>query len=299
MLNKAKVPLTWKEIKPGTKVAQFSSVVKKQQIYIKKYQWVESSEMTLFLFHDIASYHGRYSKLVEWFRINHPQINLVLMDYVGHGLSSGTRGHINTISDAVFDMLTLFERLEKESKEKWMVLGHGLGALAMLDLLNKVESTLKMKIDGLVLSNFFLNLETPALLLQNQFYDRLTGSAREAMEHLRLAGVYEPFHMLTHKHDQMSLMEDPLIIHKPTFGALRAVHEKVKGIYQDAYFLDKPILILQSESPYILRRGMESFAKGLKKNLLTQKNYANSKHDLYNDKDNHLVFGDIAKWVHT
>jgi len=299
MLSKAKAPLIWKEIKPGTQVAQFSSVVKKQQIYLKKHQWVEKSEITLFLFHDISSYHGRFSKLVEWFRVNHPHINLVLMDYVGHGLSSGTRGHFNTISDAVLDMLTLFESMEKQNNEKWMVLGHGLGALAMLDLLSRVELSVKLKINGLVLSNFFLNLDSPSLIIQNQFYDRLTGPARAAMEHLRIAGVYEPSNLLSQKGDQMSLMEDPLIIQKPTFGALKAVKEKVKGIYQDAYFLDKPILILQSYSPYVLHRGMESFAKGLKKNLLTQKNYANSKHDLYNDNDNDLVFADIAKWVHT
>jgi alpha-beta hydrolase superfamily lysophospholipase len=299
MLCKTKVPLNWKEIKPGTQVANFSSVVKKQQIYVKKHQFQSNSTMTLFLFHDLASYHGRYSKLTEWFKTHHPEINLVMMDYVGHGLSSGTRGHLSTITDAVFDMLTLFDSMEKEADEKWMVLGHGLGALAMLDLLNRVESSLKLKIDGLILSNFVLNLENPAMMLQNQFYDRLTGPAREAMEHLRLTEVYEVQHLLSHKHDQMLLLEDPLIIQKPTFGAMRVIHEKVRGIYQDAYFLDKPLLILQGQSPYVHRRGMESFAKGLKKNILTQKNYANLKHDLYNESVSHLVFSDIAQWVRT
>lgn len=299
MLCKTKTPLNWKDIKPGTQVAHFSSVVKKQQIYVKKHKWKENSSMTIFLFHDLASYHGRYSKLTEWFKVNHPEINLVMMDYVGHGLSSGTRGHFNSITDTVFDMLTLFESMEKEASEKWMVLGHGLGALAMLDLLNRVESSIKLKIDGLILSNFVLNLEKPALIIQNQFYDRLTGPARLAMENLRLTDIYEAHHLLTHNHEQMLLLEDPLIVQRPTFGAMRAVFEKVRGIYQDAYFLDKPLLLLHSQSPYVHSRGMESFSKGLKKNLLTQKNYANSKHDLYNDSVNQLVFSDIAQWVRT
>ncbi len=299
MLSKTKMELIWKNVSDNTEVTHFSSNKPLQQIYLKKIKSKKPGNITFFLFHDICSYHGRFKKLIEWFQLQHPDVSFVMMDFIGHGLSTGTRAHLSQFSDAVTDAGEFFNHFTKSENEKWFALGNGFGALVLLDLLSQNDGSVKNKINGVILSNFVLNYESSALNLQNQIFDRLTTSAQQVIDHLRLIKIYLPEEMLTDTNARRELMEDPLVTHRPTYATLRCLGERVKGIYQNAYFLDKPTLVLESSSPYLYSNGMDSFSKGLKKDLLTQKKYLNLRHDLYNESENQLVFKDIDKWVRT
>lgn len=299
MLSKTKMELSWTKLNAHTSVTHFPSVVFNQQIYVKKIESRNKSKITLFLFHDLGSYHGRFMNLINWFQDKHPDVSFVMMDFIGHGLSSGTRGHLEAFDDAVADMRTLFNSMAKENSDKWIALGNGLGALVILDMLNRVDVSIQNKLDGLILSNFVLNYDSPALRIQKQLYDRLTENSHAFFNHLRFFDLFPAELLLSKNQDQMLLMDDPLIVHRPTFASLRWIEEKVNGIYHQAYFLDKPTLVLESQSPFLHPGGMNSFSKGMKKNLLTQKSYSNLKHDLYNDSEKQSVFNDIAEWMRT
>jgi esterase/lipase len=83
-------------------------------------------------------------------------------------------------------------------------------------------------------------------------------------------------------------------------ASLVAIKQKYKNVYRDAYFLDWPILVLKSgNDKYLVPRGMDFFVMGIKKNLLTEKNYSKQNHDLYNGNDNTLVFNDLLEWINT
>lgn len=301
MLSNNQKTLAWKELKPGVAVAHFPSVIKNQQIYVKKVQALHpvKNSVTLFLFHDLAAYHGRFAQLVEWFQLQNPEVSFIMMDFMGHGLSTGTRGHITSIHDLVNDVMYLMESVSKDEGERWITLGSGLGALVILDLLNRVESPVKQKIDSLILSNFFLNFDSALFKVQSELYERATGPTREMIDHLRLSEIFPAMQMLTLKRDQMLLLEDPLIAHKPTFGSLRVIMEKVRSVYQDAYFLDIKTLLLESQSSFVQENGAEVFAKGLKKELVRRIEYAFLKHDLYNDNEKEIVFKDMAEWLNS
>ena len=299
MLSKTETSnILWKKLGEGVHVTHFSSAAHSQQIYLKKIDAKKKSQknITMFLFHDLTSYHGRFLNMTGWFQIQHPEISFVLVDFLGHGLSSGTRGHITKFSDLVDDMASVFEMLNKREDEEWIALGHGMGAITILDLLNRFDGPIKNKIDRVVLSNFFLTFPSTILQLQKKLFENFTGIA-SALKTSRAVEIFLPGEILTDPHEQATYLEDPLVVRRPTYETLKIVSTKVRSIYQDSYFLDKPTLLLKSDSPYLLGRAMESFGKGLKKGLLTEKKYLNLKHDLYNERENTLVFNDIAEWV--
>ncbi|MBY0412628.1 MAG: lysophospholipase, partial [Bdellovibrionales bacterium] len=128
--------IEWKKLSEHVYVTQFSSSCKSQQIYLKKFIATKPSKnpVTVFLFHDLASHHGRFSNLTNWFKAQLPHVNFVMMDFLGHGLSSGTRGHIENFNDLVSDVAQVFRAMKKSDKEEWIGLGHGIGALSLLDL---------------------------------------------------------------------------------------------------------------------------------------------------------------------
>ncbi len=295
MLCKKHMELEWKEIRSNVQVTHFDSCIKNQKIYVKRQ--LGKGSTTIFLFHDIGSYHGRFNHLLNWFQGEHPEFNFVMMDFAGHGLSSGTRGHVSHMNDLIADVSALLESIDKKSSEKWVMLGHGLGALVLLDLLNRVEGTVKNKIDSLILSNFMLHFESPGFNLQNRIYEKFNLAGKESMDHFRLLEIYPSADMLSFRREQLEYLQDPLIVHRPTLSSLRAIVQKVRHIYQDSYFLDKPTLVLESTGPSLIENGTDSFARGLKKNLLTQKKYSFLKHDLYNESEKEIVFKDIAEWV--
>jgi alpha-beta hydrolase superfamily lysophospholipase len=296
--NKNEELLKWKELSGGTSVTHFTSSFSNQQIYLKKIKAHKKSKnpLTIFLFHDLASYHGRFYGLINWFKSHHPDVSFVMMDFLGHGLSSGTRGHIEEFNHLVNDVAFVFKAMNKDPDERWIALGQGLGALSLLDLMNRFDENLKNKIDKLVLSNFILNFNSPLMNIQNKLMNKVV-SLEAMMKTTRPFEIYLPELVLTHPKEQGIYMEDPLIVRKPTFQTFKCINLKMKSVFQDSYFLDRPTLILQSESPYLLPRGMDSFSKGLKKDLLSEKKYSNLKHDLYNEKDNIIVFNDIAEWI--
>lgn len=298
MLSKNTSELNWKKVSDGTSAAYFSSRAHSQKIYLKKIEArkKEANPITIFLFHDLTSYHGRFLNLTSWFQVQHPEVSFIMMDFLGHGLSSGTRGHVSRFSDLVDDAADVFDLIEKKPGEVWIALGHGIGALTILDLLNRFDGPIKEKIDRIILSNFFLNFPSTLLQLQNKIFENFLGIAK-ALQTSRPVEIYLPGEVLSDPHEQASYLEDPLIVRRPSYETLKVVSQKVKGIHQDSYFLDKPTLLLKSGSPYLLERAMESFGKGLKKGLLTEKNYLNLKHDLYNERENTLVFNDIIEWV--
>lgn len=288
--------INWEKINDQLSIAHFISAQDKQRIYLKKWhaKVASESEKVIFLFHDICQYHGRFESMVKWCQEKNPNISFIAMDFVGHGLSSGTRGHFDEFDFLVQDIFRLLDKEQKLSHSKWFILAHGLGGLGILDLLNRYPSRFAKKIDGLILSNFIFELEQQPLIkwINNSFSS--IGSR------VRYQKVFHGSE-ITSDHEEALLFEkDSLIVHRPTRGALQAIKSKIETVYRDAYFLDLPILLLLSgDDKYLRTKGIEYFVMGVKKNLLSEKNYSNFKHDLYNEKEKKIVYNDILEWIYT
>jgi len=305
--NKENFTQSWKALKDGISVGQFSSFSQTiggnpAKIYVKKYEPIDEDEknkITVFLIHDIGQHSGRFNYFIDWMREKNPKMAFVAMDFIGHGLSSGTRGHFDELKFLVNDFHFLVNQLEKKTKsnEKWIILGHGVGGLVALDFLSHFEESEQKKIDGLILSNFIMKLSSQLFQLEGtNLWKSL--EFKKKLSHFRPYKIFEGNDLLTFPEDALSYDQDPLIVHRPTLAALGEIKKKIKCIYQDSYFLDKPVMLLNSiDNPVCTDESMNYFSKGIKKMLLTEKNYFNMRHDLYNEKERELVFLDILAWI--
>ncbi|MGZ3807283.1 MAG: alpha/beta hydrolase [Bacteriovorax sp.] len=168
----------WKRLNDDVSVGHFSSCSPSighnaSQVYVKSHQALgldSEKSIKVFLLHDIGQHHGRYQSFIDWARRENPAISFVAMDFVGHGLSSGTRGHFEKFDHLVNDFHFLLTQMEKKSddSEKWIVIGHGLGGLVALDLVNRFQDSKEHRIDGLVLSNFIFQLSSLVFQLEDQ-----------------------------------------------------------------------------------------------------------------------------------
>lgn len=300
-------PINWKKIDDYLSVSNFKSTSSVDggnlsQIYIKKYGALSSntkSPITIFLLHDVGQYHGRFAQFIEWIQKENPSVTIVAMDFMGHGLSSGTRGHFDYFDHLVNDFLYLLTHMKKnrDQNEKWIVLGHGMGGLVALDLLNRFQVEIEDQVDGLILSNFILKFPTLFLQLEAQYLKSYLGGTK-LFAHSRLKRVMSGREVLSCPDAILKFEQDPLVVHRPTLNSIKEIQKKIKNIYQDSYFLEKPIMILQSEMGEIVHNdGIRYFAKGIKKDLLNEKKYSLMKHDLYNELDRVKVFEDIAEWM--
>lgn len=296
--------IVWKKIdgidEKQVSMTHFSSHCIGHQVYVKKIEpAVKKSKKSIrfFILHDLTSYHGRFIKFVNWIELQNLNTSFMLMDFIGHGLSSGTRSHILEFNDLVYDAKTFIEIAgEKQEGEEWIILAHGLGALVTLDLINRFTDSVSLKIDRLILSNFALNFSSSLLDLEDTIYDKSI-ILRSLIAHTRPIEIYRPHEVLSDIAPQAIYREDPLINRRPTYMSFLQIRKRIKGIYQDAYFVDKPTLLLKSEGVYLFKNVMDFFSKGFKKGFLTEKKYSNLRHDLYNEKDSELVFNDILEWI--
>lgn len=304
--------LIWKKLGNNISITSFTSSAgtaecSGSRVYAKKFEALKKDpqkNITIFLLHDIGQYHGRFLSFINWTRSRNPGVSFIAMDFVGHGLSSGTRGHFEKFEHLVGDFLNLINQTEKKNDEfeKWILAGTGLGGLVALDLLNRHQDTVDQKIDGLILSNFLLKF-SPSISLFGQFENQLNFSnmgLKKMIAHSRPLSILRSEEMLSSASDIMNFEQDPLVIQKPTLNSLREIQKKIANIYQDSYFLGKRLMLLKSEQDSAINaNGIDYFAKGIKKELLTEKSYSLMRHDLYNENDKENVFQDITNWIKT
>ncbi|MDO9184271.1 MAG: alpha/beta hydrolase [Bacteriovorax sp.] len=301
--------LIWQNLEDKISITQFPSSMKPSsnvnstaKVYVKSYEALTadaSKKIKVFLLHDIGQHHGRFSNFIDWTRHNNPGVSFVAMDFSGHGLSSGTRGHFDKFDYLVNDFLYLVTQMKKsnEQNEKWIVVGHGLGGLVVLDLLNRFQSQVEKLIDGLILSNFILKFKSPVLKLEQQMIGALNGIS-EFFAHSRPYRLLRGPELLSCPDAILSYEQDPLLIHRPTLKSLSEIQNKIINIYQDSYFLDIPIMLLESgKGDQPEAQGISYFARGIKKDLLTEKKYSLMKHDLYNELDREIIFCEIMNWM--
>lgn len=298
--------LIWKKLENNILVTHFTSASdSSSKIYVKRFEALKKDphrNMTIFLLHDVGQYHGRYLSFINWTRNRYPGISFVAMDFVGHGLSSGTRGHVKKFESLVDDVFFLLNHTDKnvdevDNVEQWMILGQGLGGLVALDLINRYQEVIEKKICGLILSNFIFKFTSPFLQFENQLSAAYSG-LKNLIPHSRPIKLLKGEDMLSAPQDILILEHDPLVVHRPTLITIKEIQKKIASIYQDSYFIGKPVLLLKSENDNVANSsGLDYFAKGIKKELLTEKKYSLMKHDLYNETDREIVFQDIMGWM--
>jgi alpha-beta hydrolase superfamily lysophospholipase len=306
--NNLERKVQWKSVSPRVSVTNFSSVTKNSgygssKIYVKHIKALEEADgpkVSLFLLHDLGQHHGRFQKFIDWVMKEQPSYSVICIDFVGHGSSSGTRGHFEKFDDLAADVHLLFKKIMPEKKdEQWVLLGHGIGGVVALDYYNRFQPEKNSCIDAIVLSNFTMNFNS-TLLRASEITKTASSVIKNIISHIRPMHLLRGEDLVSDSQDLLEYKKDPLVVHKPTVNSVQEIQGKMSSLYQNSYFLEVPILVLKGErDPLIYQSGIDHFSKGIKKDLLSQKNYSLMKHDLYNEVNKENVFNDIVEWINT
>lgn len=239
----------------------------------------------LVIVHDFYDYHGRYARLIDSLAQGGSLVGV--LDFKGHGLSMGIRGHMDNFDDYAGDLVKF---INETLKRDVILVAQGSGVLLALR----------------VLQIFKMDVAIRALVAANPFFSlKREGYEKGVRTFLRYGGTWStkirlPYpiagNMLTHcpevarEHD-----EDPLIGHYFSVGLFKELLEAKDRVW--GFIPSVPVLLLVGQKdPLCDSREAIRYHRGKEKSV-TLKAYRNMKHDLFNDTGNRAVFNDIKEWT--
>ena len=278
------------------------SETKKENIYYKKarpHQYSDGDIFHIIIIHDLFEYHQRHLSFLKYMSKRYKgRLEITWIDLLGHGLSAGTRGHIDNFDELTLSIVELLNQehdsLPNQQNRKNILFGQGLGGLIILDLIMNFMGRVTPKVHGLIFSNpdIFLSKSFP-----NWSYQFL-GYAGHMMGSIRIPSPLKGEDLTDNPKEIESYNSDPLINHFCSLAFINQILIKSKSLKGSSYFIDTPSLFLLSDKDVWGDPSMtELFAKGMPKKLKTLYIYQNTKRELANSEISDKVFYDIFSWL--
>ncbi|MFG1483126.1 alpha/beta hydrolase [Halobacteriovorax sp. HFRX-2_2] len=198
-------------------------------IYIREYRCDKEGAKTLILFHDIGGGHYTYDSLIPL--LVEEGVNVVSFDYLGHGLSSGTRGHFESINQVKNFLNELYHHSKLAQGDEVYTLAVNQGALISL-----LFSTLFDNVKG----NIFLNPK-----IRTEFNKNLKNELISKIP-------WQP-NFLSRSHIKLSKQSNDLTANNfVTKRTLIVLNQILKKVQLDVYFMECRNLIFSSNKDSII-----------------------------------------------
>ena len=242
--------------------------------------------------HGFGEHGGRYEEMGRWFA--RQGRNVHVYDQVGHGLSSGKRGHVERFDDYLEDLEFVLGHIAKEGDaQSPVVVGHSLGGLISATLACEREPQISL----LVLSG-------PALALGQDFSSFRIWLARV------LRGVWPRMSMeagleleaLSRDPKVIAdYVNDPLVHGRISASMAAGMTERIVKTAASARLLGVPVLILHGEDDALCpvessRNFYAELPKGVM-GLSQLKTYPGLRHEIFNEPEREEVYDDLRLWL--
>jgi lysophospholipase len=284
-----------------SKTFSYRSYAGRNGIYGKSYypssNVIDPPPIHLILAHDLGGYHGRFDQLISTlFQLAPNRFQISMIDFWGHGLSGGTRGHLASFKILVEDFKTgvLLATRNFSQGPPPILLGYGLGGMVLVQML-KEDQLFAQEIDRVVLANALFRPRGRSLT---------KWGSNSPLKHLRQFGkVKIPIRLqgediLSNPETVASYNSDPLINHTLSFNLINEIIRESPLTHCASYFMELPSLFLVSEKDELCDAdGSYWFAKTLNQKLVTYHSYTNMPHDLFNDQGRDKVLSDLYNWL--
>jgi alpha-beta hydrolase superfamily lysophospholipase len=252
------------------------------------------------MLHDLLDYHARYLDFFHYNqKVSGTELGFAWMDFKGHGLSSGVRGHVQGFDEYCYDVEVMIDHLKNEGIEKVLFIGQGLGALVMLKMMNPL-SPFSQKMQESSAGLVFIN---PLIHFNFQWPDFNMGRLKKwvpTLDRWKISLRLKGHHLCTDLFKADELDRDPLFLEKVSLGFIHEVLKAGVDVRRMSYFIDTPSLFLVSRDDFLLSFDqIILYQKGLPREIASLQEYSDAKHDLLNDKNRELVFNDILSWIST
>jgi len=270
----------------------------KDKIYVKTLSTLGASTFNfrIFILHDLLKYHDPYIEFARsLMQVIKGPVQIVLFDLIGHGLSTGTRGHVESYRDYVDDLGEVFKQYSYESEEHRLIISEGFSALLVLDYIYTHHQAVKNHLLGVILANPAIKVKT----FQNYLAKKnIPAFFPKLVERIRIPFI--TFSSQDFLHDSFLRYEkdDPLIMQNGSLKMVQEIYGLSQRIRPMPYLFDLPFLFLVNNRDALLDISLvKIFFKGLsgEKSKLLEYDQVKSGALLLEDAED--IAGVIESWL--
>lgn len=240
------------------------------------------------LIHGIGEHSGRYNYLAS--KLVSAGINVVSMDYRGHGLAEGKRGHINNYTELLNDVNSLFKEIPTEYKNLPKILyGHSMGGSIALNYAMRINPSINL----LIVTSPWIKLHkrTPKWLfffakIMNKIYPSYTQKVTFRSSEL----THDTQALDTHKKDSLNhgLISPRMFFEMCNAGDYLLINSE-KLIF-------KTLLMHGTSDSITSYKATEEFANKTSKYSII-KLWDGMLHELHNETEKDIVIDYIIEWI--
>lgn len=254
---------------------------------------VEPTGQLLFL-HGALGHGSRHTEMFEWFiRRSQGHMAVHALDFVGHGLSSGTRAYVKSFKHWVEDTLQTYQMLAQGGS--LTVMGHSMGGLIALKTVLEQEVRIPPNVGPLVLCNPCIR---PQQVVDFPHVEKAFNAVADHLPLLRYPRVYKGADLVNDAASANAFETDPLIPSFITSQMAREIWYASQEVRPLSYFLKRPVLFLVSDQDVVVdRQATLLFTRGIDKRWVKVIEYQNVRHELLHETIRHRVWTDVATWL--
>ncbi|ASB49495.1 alpha/beta hydrolase [Alkalitalea saponilacus] len=248
----------------------------------------QSPIATVCLIHGIGEHALRYDTWAR--RFCDAGFMIYALDYRGHGLSEGNKGHIDHISDLLDDIGALVRRSKRNFGEiPAFLYGHSMGGTLVLEFLVKRRQDFA----GAIISSPWLKLiKPPSRFIQNagKWLDPICPEVTFS------TGI-KSTHMTSLPQKKENADKDPLMHGRISIRMFNEINKCTESLIEWQNPVRTPLLFLHGISdPLTKPEASESIAN---KNTQLYKfiGYENTLHEIHNEPIADQAFEDINNWM--
>ena len=266
----------------------YLQVDSKYRIYIREWIPKEKVKKNLFIIHGLGEHSGRYEDLAKI--LIKEGIGVFSIDLIGHGKSSGKKGHIKSFEDFINAVETGVIYVRKKFLDTPIILfGHSLGGLITLKFLIDRESK---EIERSIISSPWIEtaLEIPKhLLFIHKIFQKIIPG-------LQLSNNLITSHLSKDKKIVEKYENDILVHDKISLNLFSEIIKTIDDVIERSSRIKIKTLIYHGKNDKIIsHKGTEKVAKLIPDNKFIL--YKNIYHEPHNDIEKKIVYKQMIDFI--
>ena len=266
----------------------YLQVDSKCRIYIREWIPKEKVKKNLFIIHGLGEHSGRYQDLAKI--LIKEGIGVFSIDLIGHGKSSGKKGHIKSFEDFINAVETGVIYVRKKFLDTPIILfGHSLGGLISLKFLIDRESK---EIERSIISSPWIEtaLEIPNhLLFIHKIFQKIIPG-------LQLSNNLITSHLSKDKKIVEKYENDILVHDKISLNLFSEIIKTIDDVIDRSSRIKIKILIYHGKNDKIIsHKGTEKVASLIPNNKFIL--FKDIFHEPHNDNEKDLVFKELIEFI--
>lgn len=247
----------------------------------------------ILILHDICEHHRYYRALAEYLLVQgQGRYQIYLMDWRGHGQSTGSRSHLASGEELESDFIKIIQEISKLTSNKISLLANGVAALPVLKSLS-LNQVVASRVCDVVFSSPLFSLNS---------HLKMNYLTQSRWSHGTLGKVRIPWHLkgsfwTNEKAYQLQIDGDPLFNGHVSIGTMAGLQKQQEEIYPYLYFFDRPcFFMLGAEDKIIDVHKSSLLAKSIPGHLSEVRIYRDAGHGLFHEKIKDKTWRDLYNW---